>query len=142
VDGQSDYFKKNIEKGIKELTGDNSFELSKDDNIHVGYEICRNYVMEKANRAGIIRKEQAYGEMSRGIIFVSVISIIWIIIKQFFVKTPIQNFWYVFGFIVFCLICFSYRYIQARRVAPVFIFSLFCSLVNEKDDYKVNIEKQ
>ena len=101
------------------------------DSMDTAFEICRNYVMEKSiRRASVIRKEQAYGEMSRGIILVALVSMIWIIIKQIFGEST-QYFLSTFFIFLFSLVCFSYRYIQARRINPVFIYSTFCSLVNE-----------
>lgn len=137
VVSEDDHFKKNVEKCIGQLTKDVTFTLSNEDGsakldkITVAYEICRNYVMENAKkRAGIIRKEQAYGEMARGIVFVSFFSSIWLTIKQTFGNSN-GNFWPIFGFLLVSLVCFMFRYAQARRISPLFIYSTFCHLISE-----------
>lgn len=127
----NNYFKKNIERKIRELTADNSFELTKSNRV-IAFEFCRNYLRENFPRtANIVRKEQAYGEMSRGIIFVSFVSIVWITIQYFLI--PIDHFLYALLFYIFSLICFSYRYNQARYVVPLFIYSTFCSITKHNN---------
>lgn len=144
ADDKDGYFKRNVEKGIRALTNDNTFSLTKEDgsanidNILIAFEFCRNYIMEKTiSRSGTIRKEQSYGEMSRGIILVAFIGIVWICIKQIS-GNYVNHFWYLLMFFVLSFIAFTFRYVQVRRINPFFIYSTFCFLINDKQTEKNN----
>lgn len=128
----ADYYKTNVEKRIRLLMNDKTFTVK--NNLDPAYEFCRNYVMEKRNRSTTIRKEQAYGEMSRGIVLVSLVSIIWLLIITIFFGTIITNFWYIFFLYIFSFVTFSFRYGQAKHINPIFIYSTFISVVELKDN--------
>lgn len=123
------YFTTNVTKGIKKYTGDSTFDLQKSENIDIAYEFCRNFIIEKASKNyTTIRKEQAYGELSRSIILISIISIFALLINLIFFTTT--NFWgikFFANFLVF--VSFTFRYGQVRHTAPIFIFSTFCTFL-------------
>lgn len=126
IDDGNDYYRLNIEKKIREITKDQTFNINRK-NYVIAFEFCRNYIRENSPRAAnVIRKEQAYGEMSRGIVFVSLVSVVILVFQNWY--TPINHFINILEFYLFSLICFSYRYNQARYVVPLFIYSTFCSL--------------
>lgn len=131
------YFMETVTKGIQTHTKINDFDLKKQENIDIAFEHCRNYVMEKTSRNySIIRKEQAYGEMARGIIFVCFVCIVGILVINFY-YSPVEHFWLVLAFLFLTLITFSFRYGQARHIDPIFIFSTFCTLISEKNGIEV-----
>lgn len=132
------FYKSNIELRIRHLTDNESFELK--DNLDPAFEICRNYVMGKLFRSTTIRKEQAYGEMSRAIVLVSLVSIVWLLIITTFYGIVVTNFNYIMIFYVFSFITFSFRYGQAKHINSVFIYSSFISAVELKN--KSNDDKK
>lgn len=122
-----EHYKKNVEIRIRFILKDANYEVLK--NLDPAFELCRNYVMEKGTRSISIRKEQAYGEMSRGIVLISLISLIILFIYTGYYGNIVNNYWFVFGLFSFSLITFSFRYGQARHINPIFIYNTFISAV-------------
>ena len=84
------------------------------------YELCRHYVAMRApDRARVIRKEQAYGELSRSLVLVGLITGI---LSIFFALTPV---------IPTALSCLAAgfiawrRYLQARKIDAFFVYLVF-----------------
>lgn len=138
-----EYFTTNVTKGIKKYTGDKSFDLNVGENIDVAYEFCRNFIIEKASRNyTTIRKEQAYGELSRSIILISLIAIVSLVVNCFSCNT-VDYWWIKLGTTLLVLVSFTFRYGQVRHTAPIFIFSTFCTFLslnhtNKKDNEHEN----
>lgn len=129
-----EHYRTNVERGIRFVLKNSEYILK--DNLDPAYELCRNYVMERGTRSTTIRKEQAYGEMSRGIVLVSLISLIVLFIITGPLGIVVNNYWFVLGLFIFSFVTFSYRYGQARHINPIFIYSTFISSVelnNEKE---------
>ena len=130
IPGQNEILQKSVEDRLKKLTRNANFSISED--INLTFEICRNYVMEKTIRRSVyITKEQAFGEMSRGVVFVSLIFMIALAIKTVLASVP--YFWTkeILAFII--VVCFSYRYLQSRYILPYFIYALVTTLSEEND---------
>lgn len=124
------YFINNVTKGIIKYTGDTNFDLVIAENMDIAYEFCRNFIIEKASKNyTTIRKEQSYGELSRSIILISIISFFALLINGIFYTTT--NFWWTKLFInLLIFISFTFRYGQVRHTAPIFIFSTFCTFLS------------
>ena len=114
------FLRKSVTQSIQRVcTLSNSTDIvSKDP--YLAYEIARNYIMEHSrNRAAFIRKEQAYGEMARGIVTSSVICIVLIGLLR-------PSFW-VWQLATHSVACvgFTFRYAQARFISPYYIYLNF-----------------
>jgi hypothetical protein len=123
------YFTTNVTKGVIKYTGDTTFDLNVAENTDIAYEFCRNFIIEKASKNyTTIRKEQAYGELSRSIILISLIAFFALLINCIFFTTT--NYWWLkllVNLLVF--VSFTFRYGQVRHTAPIFIFSTFCTFL-------------
>jgi hypothetical protein len=125
------YFSETVERGVKLHTDITDFDIKKSENMDIAYEHCRNFIMENAKKNyAIVRKEQAYGEMSRGIILVCFICLFLLIVLKIFTD-DISSFVSKLLFFVLCIVCFSYRYGQARHVDPIFVYSTFCTFIKK-----------
>jgi hypothetical protein len=123
------YFVANVTKGIKKYTGNKKFDLDVGENIDIAYEFCRNFIIEKASRNyTTIRKEQAYGELSRSIILTSLIALLSLMFNGFSSKT-VDHWWLKLVITILVLVSFIFRYGQVRYTAPIFIFSTFCTFL-------------
>jgi pimeloyl-ACP methyl ester carboxylesterase len=130
-----------VERAIQRITHNPSFKLTGTADLNVAYELCRNYVMERtARRALAIRKEQAYGEMARGGVFVTLTAVLFICIILLFkpegmwgIPPKLEQFlpYQLAGHMV-ALVGFAYRYAQARGINPLLIYSTFSVLLEEE----------
>jgi len=137
-----DYFTKNVKKGIEKYTDYKNFDFSKGENIDIGYEFCRNFIVEKASKNYTsIRKEQSYGELSRSIILITLLFAIGMIITQI-ISGSISFFWIKLGINLIVLLSFVFRYGQARHTAPIFIFSTFCTFLEVSNFEQKENKKQ
>ena len=122
------FFKEYVDEGIQRLTGDPGFTVQEKQNLSVAYEFCRNWVMEKTlNRAVFIRKEQAYGEMARGLTLVGFLFIILVVLK-IMVLGGERALWFQLGAHIIFFLGFSFRYAQARNIDPYLVYMTFCVL--------------
>jgi hypothetical protein len=129
---KNDFFIDNIEAKIQKITNSPNYKLD-EKNIPLAYEICRNYVMENSSKRGLfLSKEQAYGEMSRSMIFISLLIFFISIFRQIF-YTRIAYFWEVFIIALIFLFSFTYRYLQSRYILPYYVYLTTC-LLNKKEE--------
>lgn len=141
IDSNNPYYIETIQNAIRQQTGNKYFMIKDFPNRDIAYEYCRNFVMEKTtNRSANIRKEQAYGEMARGIIFVNLLSLLLLFIKELWIEQT-SGFLFIVCFFTASLVAFGFRYGQARHISPVFIYSTFCSIINRSSDLEINGNK-
>lgn len=129
VPDHSSYLRGSVERTLRHLLGNSSFRID-ETNISLVYEYARNFVMEKsARRAVSIRKEQAYGEMSRALVVISLAllglaPIFYLTEGRLEAGLAIQTAIH-FAF----LVTFSFRYAQARLINPYLVYVTFSIMI-------------
>lgn len=122
VKGVSKEVREELISEIRECSGEKG-EISKNKKYY--YEFCRNYLNKYApERAGFVRKQQAYGELSRSMI---VIALICFVISLSPVVSGEKSV-IMIPLAVFSIIFFGWRYIQARSIDALFIYTNFLVL--------------
>jgi hypothetical protein len=124
-----EHLHRGVERSLRQLQGDSNFKIT-DNNINEVYEFCRNYVMERSARRAIsIRKEQAYGEMCRAIVVISLALLLTLPLLRWLAGIPKEWFWLQLVVHAIFLLAFSFRYAQARLIAPYLIYATFSIMI-------------
>jgi hypothetical protein len=122
VRGVSKEVREELIHEIKKCSGEESV-VSKNEKYY--YEFCRNYLhTHSPERAGFVRKQQAYGELARSMVVVALICILVSLLPlvsndKSIIMIPLS---------VFSIIFFGWRYIQARSIDALFVYTNFLVL--------------
>lgn len=139
VPATSKHLREGVEDGVRQLRGQ-SFRIT-EENINEVFEYCRNYVMERSARRAIsIRKEQAYGEMCRSMVVISFTLLLLLPIFKWWIGVPEKWFWWQLGVHAIFLVSFTYRYGQARLIAPYLIYATFTVMMGPSSGSELTLQ--